>query len=1407
MLFGIIFLFAALGIGAYVAVTVITPSMVSEDLANSLGMIGDMSLLEIYKTVTELYDTKNIAIPDADGNYYTLGDFAEEYEVDLAALLGFEPSDEFLEIPIFSLFAEDGFNIVLDNTTVNAIFSILGEDILPDYLYSAVDGVSISALLADPFTILLDGIYVGGLLNVSTMSIEDMSGYDTIVYDDNDNTISLVMYDSSTDTYAIEYEDSWCVAKLGDSDLEEGEYTAEDFSVIWYTESGAEASGMYQQLASYTLYALTNSEDIFGEIMDKLTLGDILGDDMEGTMLGNLSNCSIGSLSSEFDEMLIGELLGYTEGSVDIEGTEEGVWYTTATDEEGIVTYTKVTGMESVLADLSISDLNSGDIMGELGDTEVGVLLGYIAGDGEYDTEEGVWYTTTTDENGNTIYTEVSGLDAELANLTIEQLQSGDIMDELGDVKVGVMLGYTQDIPTDDETTDSSPTIEPTNSTTGDDTVDTDTTTDDEVVEEDNRPWYSVSTDENGNTVYTEVAGLDSVLANLTLSDLQSGDIMDLIGDTELGVMLDYTKVYTCDCTEGDEHTDECSYYWATTDSEGNLVEVAGMDAVLADLSLSDLQGGDIMASIGDTELGVMLNYTKVYTCDIDSDHIHDENCEDECQEHEHTSDCYYWATTDENGNFVPVSGMDSVLADLTISDLQSGDIMGLIGDTKLGVMLDYTWGGDVSEEDGDNYIDDNTWYTVETFTDEQGTTTTTYTPVTGMDAVLAEMTLDDLQGGDIMGAMGDTMVGVMLGYIQVFSDEECDHEGEECSADNGCYYWATAEEESVQAGIVTIEVDSEGTQQVSVSADPTYTKVGGMDSVIAELTISQLMSGDLMGEIGDTEVGVLLDYTEGSSDIAGTEEGKWYTIRTDLDGNTMYDNDNNVIYDEVSALDAKIASLSLNDLQDGDLLDKINDLTLAELFGYEKVYTCEIESDHIHDENCDVDCQEHEHTSDCYYWATVDENGEWVEVDAVMNALAECTLEDLQNGEIIDALDDVLLGDLLDYTAGDGETLDANGDVTEEGKWYTTNGNGELEEATGLEAKLAEKTLSELQDGGVADIVDELTLRDVLGDDADEGVFASIGGDTMIGDLNDAIENMLLGDLLELERQIIDTTVEDGNTLIDIITDTTITGTGEDEVSTTVAVGMYGTTYVMCSNYDGNVNSTDNVWYEAKVSTSYQDETTHTVDHFQYIWYNNGTTSYIEDNQATGVIAVLASLTIAELQDGDTLNDTINNMALGEILTIDEETSSALLVSLKDTALGDIPDAIDDTYMGTIQGLYKDETSAELQSDGTYHYTWYTDENCTVGNEVDTLTNQISNLTAGSINDESIFGIVENLTMEEMMDCELIDLDADDEATLDDLFDCEEGDEDDWRDLRLSNFLSELLEQVAKLQALVPSD
>ena len=52
MLFGIIFIFAALAGGIYIAVTVVKPSDISAESENYLGDLANMSLLDIAKTLS-----------------------------------------------------------------------------------------------------------------------------------------------------------------------------------------------------------------------------------------------------------------------------------------------------------------------------------------------------------------------------------------------------------------------------------------------------------------------------------------------------------------------------------------------------------------------------------------------------------------------------------------------------------------------------------------------------------------------------------------------------------------------------------------------------------------------------------------------------------------------------------------------------------------------------------------------------------------------------------------------------------------------------------------------------------------------------------------------------------------------------------------------------------------------------------------------------------------------------------------------------------------------------------------------------------------------------------------------------------------------------------------------------------
>ncbi len=126
MLFGIIFIFAALAGGIYIAVTVVKPSDISAESENYLGDLANMSLLDIAKNIVELYQTKIGVRDEETGRYFTLGEFLTKYNISDEKAFGMKLPQEVLDIPALEFFnTNDGLNNAMTQIKVSALPAIL----------------------------------------------------------------------------------------------------------------------------------------------------------------------------------------------------------------------------------------------------------------------------------------------------------------------------------------------------------------------------------------------------------------------------------------------------------------------------------------------------------------------------------------------------------------------------------------------------------------------------------------------------------------------------------------------------------------------------------------------------------------------------------------------------------------------------------------------------------------------------------------------------------------------------------------------------------------------------------------------------------------------------------------------------------------------------------------------------------------------------------------------------------------------------------------------------------------------------------------------------------------------------------------------------------------------------------
>ncbi len=376
----------------------------------------------------------------------------------------------------------------------------------------------------------------------------------------------------------------------------------------------------------------------------------------------------------------------------------------------------------------------------------------------------------------------------------------------------------------------------------------------------------------------------------------------------------------------------------------------------------------------------------------------------------------------------------------------------------------------------------------------------------------------------------------------------------------------------------------------------------------------------------------------------------------------------------EVDAVYGALSSMSLNDLIDGeDVLVNIKKLTLGDMMGYVK---------------------ELEATGEYTYYEVLKDGGVPVvevvdgyaykrageEVSKLTGTLAKVKVDTLMSGEgvdeIMNEIEKLQLGDILRYTYDESASVWKNGET----------------EITGILAAFCDHTLAELKDPDkIKDIVNDLKLKDVLGEDAVNGNAVLVHlGDTKIGKLSERINNMYIGEVLEYSS----TVKKHGE--YDIYTDSNSVEYYNDSAMSEggVFAGYWKKVedgvedYTMSKEPDtvtGRYKSTDNRYLS-----------------LAHTWKKTEADGTEKD--VTGVTAVLANFRISELDDPDfntRLDSAIDNLKLGNVIAIDN-SSPVILKELANTKLKDVSEQIELIKVGTLMGYAYNEVDGKWYNGGS---------------------------------------------------------------------------------------------------------
>lgn len=703
---GFIFAFVLIFGAIAIAVFAIKVNQVAPGSDTYLGDLANMSVYNIGKSLYTLYGEK-LGMQDENGNYFTLGQFCENYNIDLSKALGMDMPQEVLDIPAFEFFSEGGMDRAMKQIKVSALPAIVN-------LFGGTneDGTS-------------NGMFGESVLTeLAKFSLYDMLSNEEVGFA---GVLANVRFaEILPDAFPAEDSDNklmWAVGQTKIGGLLSGMSGGESFMLQLKAGGSMETLGQMELAAvlgeSQYVSAILGSDAKFADLIaddGSIRMDDIINGVSVGELLGCQKNeitntdgyAAIEGQSPDAGTQVLSKTAGegetaetlyvmsengenWYEAELKCESADEGhvhsadcfkyAWYSTTEcantnpehnheaddlNKDG-KWYARTDGLYAVLAGLSITDLTSGDtdaLMDEIKTIKIGDVIDASS---------------------------VNGIMSSFVELTIEELMNGAI----DDMYLGTFFNFNRTAVTD---------------LTG--------------YNADDPLRVGKERDNNVLAYYVAVNGNDVALS--------------------LNKKEWYVGMKKCEETDPEHVHHENCYAYLWKDAEGavaegiqnklaskqiadlqflndevhnmTLADVFGKDSVPKMLqSIAEVKIGELSEHIDTIMLGTLLGYDGGLTCEnVEPDHVHDHNCYvwykcgNTAPGHEHVSDCIVvgmmaklaYKTVGEMGS------LDETIKTFTLTDVlgedipdmlkslantEIGNLNAAINDMYLGDFLEYT--------------------------------------------------------------------------------------------------------------------------------------------------------------------------------------------------------------------------------------------------------------------------------------------------------------------------------------------------------------------------------------------------------------------------------------------------------------------------------------------------------------------------------------------------------------------------------------------------------------------------------------------------------------------------------------------------------------------------------------------
>lgn len=435
MIFGIVFIFAALAGAIFVAVAVIHPNQVTPESEKYIGDLADMSLVQMIQDISALYNEQLGKL--SEGQYYTVGEFLAHYHINVNEAFGFEVPQDVLNIPAFEFFnSGNGVENAMKQIKVSSIPAIVN-------MFGSANE---------------DGSTSGMFSEAAVAELANYSLYDLLA--DEEKGVAYVFQnirfaDVLADMFPAEDSDNklmWAVGQSSIGKLLNG-ISGENNMLMQLKPDGAFAT-----LGSLSILdILGDSDQYLNAIFGNMITADLISENGEldldnvinGISLGELLGCQKHKLESvEGYTALITE----TQGEGEEAETVNVVLYLTKTvDEQEKTVLAKLLGENYYEAELTCLDEDHThndncnapcDVAEHVHDAD---CYGFV------------WYSTTPCETDHdhseellkdeNYYAKVDGIYSVLANTSVSDLTGGDsnaLIDKFMVLKIAEILGDTE---------------------------------------------------------------------------------------------------------------------------------------------------------------------------------------------------------------------------------------------------------------------------------------------------------------------------------------------------------------------------------------------------------------------------------------------------------------------------------------------------------------------------------------------------------------------------------------------------------------------------------------------------------------------------------------------------------------------------------------------------------------------------------------------------------------------------------------------------------------------------------------------------------------------------------------------------------------------------------------------------